>query len=111
MQTCQRQLTGQDLFICHCQSLQAKMGSQKHTTHLIHPEDDASLSWDSECTFVAPVPVKDRIVRLEVRSTSTRTKQGKVLAHAHIPLFQLIGFNTGLSFVQADAARRSQKCM
>ena len=83
------------------------MGSQKHITHLIHPEDDASLTWDSACSFVTPVPVKDRIVRLEVRSTVTKTKQGKVLAHAHIPLFHLIGFDKGMFVACVRSSLRS----
>lgn len=73
------------------------MGSQKHITKLIHPEDDGGLTWESACTFLVQLPIRDRIIRLQVHSTPSRTKEGKLLAHAHIPLFQLLGFTQGLT--------------
>ena len=76
------------------------MGSQKHTSNLKHADDDGSLAFDLKCPFVAQVPVKNRIVKMDLCRTSSRTKAGKLLANACIPMFQLMGFSKGAPRLQ-----------
>ena len=71
------------------------MGNQKHTSPLKRADEDGSLTWDLKLPLVAQVPIKNRIVKVELHRTSRRTKSGKQLAPALIPLFQLIGFRHG----------------
>jgi len=71
------------------------MGNQKHTSPLKRADEDASLTWDLKMPLVAQVPIKNRIVKVELHRTSSRTKSGKLLATALIPLFQLMGFRQG----------------
>ena len=71
------------------------MGSQKHTSILKHADEAGSLQWDWKVPLAAQVPVANRIVKLDLHTTSSRSKAGKVIARALIPLFQLIGFHEG----------------
>jgi len=71
------------------------MGNQKHTSPLKRADEDGSLTWDLKLPLVAQVPIKNRIVKVELHRTSSRTKSGKLLATALIPLFQLMGFRQG----------------
>lgn len=71
------------------------MGNQKHTSPLKRADEDGSLTWDLKIPLVAQVPIKNRIVKVELHRTSSRTKSGKLLATALIPLFQLMGFRQG----------------
>lgn len=75
--------------------LQVTLGSQKHTSNLKHADADGALTYDLKCPFVAQVPVKNRIVKMELYRTSSHTKSGKLLAKACIPMFQLMGFTKG----------------
>ena len=75
--------------------LKVNMGNQKHTSPLKHREEDGSLSWDWKMPMVTQVPIKNRIVRMELHTTSSSTKPGKLVATALIPLFQLMGFSQG----------------
>jgi len=77
-------------------NLQVGMGNQKHTSHLVHADERDQTTWDLKCAFAVPVPIKNRIVKLELHSTSSKSKAGKVIAHAHVPLFNLMGFHTGV---------------
>ncbi|DBA67073.1 TPA: hypothetical protein ACH3X2_001401 [Trebouxia sp. C0005] len=72
--------------------LLVNMGSQKHTSSLKRADEDACLTWDLKLPLVAQVPIKNRIVRVELHRTSSHTKSGRLLATALIPLFQLMGF-------------------
>ncbi|DBB06469.1 TPA: Tricalbin-2 [Trebouxia sp. C0004] len=72
--------------------LLVNMGNQKHTSPLKRCDEDGSLTWDLKIPLVAQVPIKNRIVKVELHCTSSRTKSGKLLATALIPLFQLMGF-------------------
>ena len=76
--------------------LQVTLGSQKHISNLKHAEEDGGLTYDLKCPFVAQVPLKNRIVKMELYRTSRRTKSGKLVATACIPMFQLMGFTTGV---------------
>ena len=71
------------------------MGSQKHTSPLKHADDDGALTWDLKCPLVAQTPVRNRIVKVELHTTSSRKKAGKLVALALVPLFQLMGFSQG----------------
>ena len=71
------------------------MGSQKHTSILKHADEDGSLAYALKCQLLAQVPRKNRIVKMEMFRTSSRTKSGKLLARACIPMFQLMGFSKG----------------
>lgn len=72
------------------------MGSQKHTSSLKHADADGTFTYDLKCPFMMQVPVKNRIVKMELYRTSSHTKSGKLLARACIPMFQLMGFTKGL---------------
>ena len=71
------------------------MGNQKHTSPLKHADEDGSLTWDLKLPLVAQVPIKNRIVKVELHRTASRSKSGKLVTMALIPLFQLMGFHQG----------------
>lgn len=87
--------------------VQVTLGSQKHTSNLKLAEEDGGLTYDLKCPFVAQVPVKNRIIKMELYRTSRRTKSGKLLATACIPMFQLMGFSTG---ALSDVTDLSTRC-
>lgn len=76
--------------------VKVNMGNQKHTSPLKRREEDGSLSWDWKMPMVTQVPIKNRIVRMELHTTPSSTKPGKLVATALIPLFQLMGFSQGV---------------
>ena len=63
------------------------MGSQSHVSRLRRATEHRTATWNQNFAFAMAVPLRNRVIKLEIWGTYDRKRQGKILAHAYIPLF------------------------
>eukprot|EP00891_Asterochloris_glomerata_P006512 jgi/Astpho2/6512/fgenesh1_pg.00099_%23_1_t len=67
--------------------LKVSMGSQSHVSRLRRATEHRTATWNQNFAFAMAVPLRNRVIKLEIWGTYDRKRQGKILAHAYIPLF------------------------
>lgn len=68
---------------------QISLGGQKHRSRLSRLQDGEAV-WEQDLVFVATLPLRNRALRLRLLLTDSNKRRGRLVAHAFIPLADLL---------------------
>ncbi|KAK9810133.1 hypothetical protein WJX72_005374 [[Myrmecia] bisecta] len=72
--------------------LKVTMGRQEHLSRMTTLHGGVGR-WEQDLMFALAIPMKDRPIKLELFNTPNRTTRGRLVAHAFIPLSDLLPYD------------------
>lgn len=79
------------------------LAGQKHRSRLSKLQDGCA-TWEQQTVFVATLPLRNRALKLRVYLTDSNKRRGRLVAHAFIPLRDVLPQTSELSYA-LDATR------
>ena len=82
---------------------QIALGGQKHRSRLSRLQEGMAV-WDQDLAFVATLPLRNRAVKLKMLLTDSNKRRGRLVAHAYIPLADLLPQTSEVPLAQHQRA-------
>ena len=93
-------LSEENAAVVHCQGLwQVVLGEQQLRT-VVARDYGGKAKWHQDLAFVAMLPLRRAALQVTLHRARHRRQPGKPLAHAFIPLYDLLGSNPEASACQ-----------